>query len=152
MKKKWITVASIVLLAGVFAAVAFAGSPVKLIVDGQEIKPDVAPQIINGRTMVPLRWVAEALGSGVSWDEQNRAVRITKPARPENTLPAVFQNIADKFQDLEIPVYLPAYLPAKYPLSIAEFNTSRDSYSFVIIRGDKTSPSLAKAYSFVYKP
>ena len=35
MKKKWITVASIVLLAGVFAAVAFAGSPVKLIVDGQ---------------------------------------------------------------------------------------------------------------------
>ncbi len=130
-------------MVGVFAAIAFAGSPVKLIVDGQEIKPDVAPQIINGRTMVPLRWVAEALGSGVSWDEQNRAVRITKPARPENTLPAVFQDIADKFQDLEIPVYLPAYLSAKDSLAVAELNTSRDSYSFVIICGDKRSPSLA---------
>ncbi len=82
MKKKWIMIAGIVLSAGVFAAVAFAGSPVKLIIDGQEIKPDVAPQIINGRTMVPLRWVAGALGSGVSWDEQNRAVRINSSQEP----------------------------------------------------------------------
>ena len=38
--------------------------------------------------MVPLRWVAEALGSGVLWDEQANAVRIQGllyvPGDPQN--------------------------------------------------------------------
>jgi hypothetical protein len=77
VKTKWVPIVSVVILVGILASVAFAdSSPIKLIVNGQEIKPDVAPQIINGRTMIPIRWVAEALGADVQWDEHANAVRI----------------------------------------------------------------------------
>jgi Copper amine oxidase N-terminal domain. len=78
LRKKWLIVTGAVVLAVVMATVAFATNPIKLIVNGQEIKPDVPPQIINGRTMVPVKWVAEALGADVEWDDKNRAVIIKK--------------------------------------------------------------------------
>ena len=37
---------------------------------------DVPPQIINGRTMLPLRAVSELLGAGVEWNEDTRSVYI----------------------------------------------------------------------------
>ncbi|MBC7347611.1 MAG: copper amine oxidase N-terminal domain-containing protein, partial [Clostridia bacterium] len=40
-----------------------ASGPIKLVVNDREIKPDVPPQLIGGRVMVPVRWVAEALGA-----------------------------------------------------------------------------------------
>ncbi len=38
---------------------------------------DVKPIIINGRTMLPLRFVAENLGCTVNWDEATRTITIT---------------------------------------------------------------------------
>lgn len=35
---------------------------------------DVAPQIVNNRTFVPLRFIAEAYGLSVNWDPVNRTV------------------------------------------------------------------------------
>lgn len=37
---------------------------------------DVAPKIVDGRTFVPLRFVGNALGVGVEWDEATRTVNI----------------------------------------------------------------------------
>ena len=37
---------------------------------------DVAPYIKNGRTMLPIRYIAEALGMSVSWDAKTRTVII----------------------------------------------------------------------------
>ena len=43
-----------------------------------EIKTnDVAPEIVNDRTMLPARFVAENLGANVGWDEEKRLVTIT---------------------------------------------------------------------------
>lgn len=144
MKKKWLgcTIA-VVLLVIAIISIAFSDTPLKIIVNGKELIPDVPPKIINGTVMVPVTWLAQTLGADVKWDEQNRTVTITKEARADNTLPAVFRNIADKFQGMEIPVYLPAYLPTKDTLALAKFSTSKNSYSFVIIRRDKTSISLS---------
>lgn len=76
LKKKWLAIIGVVMLVSIFATVAFAGNPIKLIVNGREIKPDVPPQIINGRTMVPVRWVAEAVGANVNWNKEQKVVRI----------------------------------------------------------------------------
>lgn len=67
------------------ATLAFAAQPIKLIVNGVDITPkcDVPPQIIDGRTMVPARFLAEALGATVKWDSENRAVIITKNTQPD---------------------------------------------------------------------
>jgi len=40
----------------------------------------VVPEIINGRTMLPLRFVAETLGAHVDWDGTTKTITITYPA------------------------------------------------------------------------
>lgn len=78
MKRKISVFLCMVLVATLFYTLgAYADSPIKIIVNGKQLQPDVAPQVIDGRTMVPIRFVAEALGAKVSWDENNNAVVIT---------------------------------------------------------------------------
>ena len=43
------------------------------------VQMDVAPEIKDGRTMLPARWVAEALGAEVDWDEANQQATIKLP-------------------------------------------------------------------------
>lgn len=62
---------------------------VNIMVNQQKVLPaegDVPAFQIDGRTMVPIRLVAEALKAEVSWDESTRTVSITKE---EYTPPAV---------------------------------------------------------------
>ncbi len=64
----------------VFAGMAFAGeSPIKIMLDGKEIYSDTPPQIINNRTLVPIRVISEALGINVEWDQDTRTVVLTSP-------------------------------------------------------------------------
>lgn len=77
MRKTWLVVTSAAVLTLALSAGAFAANPIKLIVNGQEIKPDVPPQIINGRTMVPIHWVAESLSADVQWDSKNHQVKVS---------------------------------------------------------------------------
>lgn len=46
-------------------------------VDGKPVLLEVAPRIISGRTMVPLRFVSENLGAGVHWSSLERKITIT---------------------------------------------------------------------------
>ena len=46
-------------------------------VNGESIKLDVAPRIINDRTFLPVRFVAEQLAQKVGWDNDERIVTIT---------------------------------------------------------------------------
>lgn len=63
---------------------ALALDPIKIIVDGKEVAGDTPAQIVNGRTMVPIRLVAESMDAEVSWDSVNRQVIINK-AEPAET-------------------------------------------------------------------
>lgn len=49
-------------------------------VNGTEIVLDAEPQIVNERTMVPLRAISEALRCGVEWNSEDRSVEITSAA------------------------------------------------------------------------
>ncbi len=46
-------------------------------VNGEKKDMDVAPFILDSRTFVPIRFVAEALGSSVGWDNARKEVKIT---------------------------------------------------------------------------
>ncbi|MEW9672603.1 copper amine oxidase N-terminal domain-containing protein [Ammoniphilus sp. 3BR4] len=92
MKKVAIGVIVGMLMGGSLVGFA-AQSEIKLIVNGKEIESDVPPQVISGRTMIPARPLAEALGATVEWDGQRRAVVITTTdgtptdLSPVNTIP-----------------------------------------------------------------
>ena len=47
------------------------------------VQMDVAPEIKDGRTMLPARWVAEALGAEVDWDENTKQAIIKMPVTEE---------------------------------------------------------------------
>ena len=52
---------------------------IKIIVNGQQVEmddDDVEPFIYEGRTMVPVRFVSEALGADVNWDNKTKTVII----------------------------------------------------------------------------
>ena len=64
-----------------------ATKEVTLNIDGKEIKMTigvilekygVAPEIINDRTYVPIRFVADELGAEVQWNEETKTVTIIK--------------------------------------------------------------------------
>jgi hypothetical protein len=67
--------------------VTLGSSMVKLIidsktayVDGVAVDMDVAASIISERTLIPVRFVAEAFGYQVKWDDPTRTVDLITPA------------------------------------------------------------------------
>lgn len=60
-----------------------SGTEIRLIIggvaykNGQEVQLSVPAKIIEGRTMVPLRFVSEALGCQVAWDGTTQIITIT---------------------------------------------------------------------------
>jgi 3-phosphoshikimate 1-carboxyvinyltransferase len=67
--KSWLIV-TLVLILVMGTGTALALEPIRIIVNGQEVVGDTPAQIINGRTMVPIRLVAEALDADVRWDQE----------------------------------------------------------------------------------
>ncbi len=57
--------------------VAADGYNITISVNGNPVKFDQPPYINNGRTMVPVRFVSEALGAYVTWDSITGTVKIT---------------------------------------------------------------------------
>jgi len=47
------------------------------VVNGKNVTLDSAPRMVKGTTMVPLRFVATALGADVKWDSSEKMVNIT---------------------------------------------------------------------------
>lgn len=55
-----------------------AGRVITVLLNGKKIEFDVLPQLINGRTMVPLRFIFEALGAEVTWDDATQTAKGVK--------------------------------------------------------------------------
>lgn len=47
------------------------------VVNGQTVTLEVAPTVLGGRTMLPLRFAAESLGAGVEWDKATQRITLT---------------------------------------------------------------------------
>lgn len=60
---------------------AFAEQLVTVTLDGQEIEFDVPAQVINDRTMVPMRKIFEALGASVDWVEAEQGIVAIKDSK-----------------------------------------------------------------------
>ena len=60
---------------------SLAARPIRLMVDGKDITSKASPIIERGRTLVPIRFVAEELGAKVDWKSEERRVIIEKGDR-----------------------------------------------------------------------
>lgn len=70
------------------------------IVDGEEETLDTAPIIVDGRTMLPIRFISESLGLNVEWDAETKTVTITdnKNAADIQTNDTIVETAAGKIQ------------------------------------------------------
>lgn len=65
-------------------------------VNGKSVLLDVPPQIIKGRTLVPLRFIAEALGAKVDFEPKTQAITLTL-----KNIDSLVAQIADLSQQIE---------------------------------------------------
>ena len=70
-------------------------------VNDQTITLDVPPQVVDGRTMVPIRFIAEAFGADVHYDSQARIVYIN--GTPEHTEVVTTQAHLEAIQPASMP-------------------------------------------------
>lgn len=60
------------------AVPAMAEPEIKVVLNGVELTFDVPPQLINDRTMVPMRKIFEALDAEVDWEENTQTITAVK--------------------------------------------------------------------------
>lgn len=101
MKKLLLSAALFVAFAGVATGSSingdYNGNPiVKVRVNGNEIKPEVPAQIINGSTLLPLRAVSESLGANVTWNPDNYSVDVNLPT-PSNYTIKLYSKIQHQY-------------------------------------------------------
>ncbi len=80
MKKKIALALATVLSMSALAVTVSADdyTKVNLLVEGQAVETDQPAVIVDSRTMVPVRVVAETLGSTVDWDAETKTVTFTQ--------------------------------------------------------------------------
>lgn len=61
-------------------------------VNGVAVRLDAPPQIVKGKTLVPIRFVSENMGAGVTWDPNTKTVTIVSIS---TTSPAVIETKID---------------------------------------------------------
>ncbi len=71
------------ILSALFAAPAGAADEIKVFLENEEISFDVPPQLINGRTMVPLRAIFEALDASVEWEQSTKTIKAHRDDKQE---------------------------------------------------------------------
>ncbi len=74
MKKLITLLMAVMLVAGICTCVASAEQIVAVDVNGVEVDFDVPAQVINDRTLVPLRGIFEVLGATVDWNNATETV------------------------------------------------------------------------------
>lgn len=77
MKKLFILFLCFVMAFSV-SAFALENDEISVLVSGNKLEFDVQPQIINGRTIVPMRKIFEALGANVQWVGEANLIIATK--------------------------------------------------------------------------
>ncbi|AEM78373.1 copper amine oxidase N-terminal domain-containing protein [Thermoanaerobacter wiegelii] len=79
MKKKWLlSLLFVALLMTSLPSSVVAVQPVTITFNGEQLHFDVPPVLENGRVLVPLRTIFEALGATVNWDGTTRTVTATQ--------------------------------------------------------------------------
>lgn len=83
-KKRMLTMGLAVAATVSMTVNVFAAS--KIFVDLEEVKTDTPPQIVNDRTMVPVRAITEMIGYDVTWVAEKQQAEVWEPSRQTPTI------------------------------------------------------------------
>ena len=77
---------------------------IDLVIDGEKLELDVPPQLVENRTLVPLRAIFEKLGATVEWDQATQTATATKGTDVvQITIDSTTAYINGQAQTLDVP-------------------------------------------------
>lgn len=103
------------------------------LVNGNPVSLDVPARVVNGRTIVPLRFLSENLGANVQWVEADRLVLITT-GQGANTVVTRNQVTTRKFATIDAGTVLPVRLDQE----LSSTNSRRGDTFTASLRQDET--------------
>ena len=105
MKKRIYTILlSVIVMVNTFTFVGYADSGISVTLNGEKLSFDVPPQLIDNRTMVPLRIIFEAMGADVDWNNDTQTVTATKgDERVIATINSKNVYISGETKELDVP-------------------------------------------------
>lgn len=111
IKFKLVVVMAIILICisgiSVFASKLNNSKDIGVIIDGNKLEFDVAPTIIYGRTLVPLRTIVESLGGNIDWDVTTRTVTAIKgDTRIEVKIDDTRMKVNDEIIEIDVPAII----------------------------------------------
>lgn len=99
-----------------------APANISILIDDLAVEMDVPPDVRDGRTMVPIRAVAEALGADVEWVQNTQQIVMTRAGVTVTmTLNSTTATIDDETVEMDVAPYATegrTLIPARY---VAEF-------------------------------
>lgn len=162
MTKKLLNIllAATILFSSLICTTVFGEQPVSVKLDGTVLEFDVQPQIINGRTMVPLRTIFEALGAEVGWNEITSTVTATKPGYTVVlTINSPVMKVNDQKKTMDVsPILINdrTLIPARFVAEAFDCTVDWDeaTYTVLITSASNTSykcypDSTVPDYSFI---
>ena len=76
--RKLLTPAVAIMCLALLATPVLSASAIHLVINATEIRPDVPPQLVNGRVLVPIRVISENLGFEVAWYQDIQTVTVDR--------------------------------------------------------------------------
>ncbi|MFZ5898441.1 MAG: copper amine oxidase N-terminal domain-containing protein [Bacillota bacterium] len=111
----------------------YRGFPiVKVNVDGQDIDSDVPAITIDGRALVPLRVISEALGANVNWDPGTKTVTIVSKSPPLNYEPPTEEGRYKAGDEIEMTKAVVLISGVRYSTKYEDY-AAPDGYKYVIL-------------------
>lgn len=105
MKKLWVSIlVGLLIFPMMLQSPVQAAVPIKIVIDGVTLSTDQPPVAVNGRTLVPMRAIFEALEATIHWDQKTKTVT----AKKEDTtiilkLGSKLATINNKAVNLDVP-------------------------------------------------
>ena len=156
MKKLISVILSIVMIASIVPLMVFADNSISITIDGKAQIYDVMPVIENGRTLVPMRAIFEALGADIYWNDAKKTV-LGKKDDTEVTLQIGNTNAKVNNKDVTLDVAATiiegrTMVPVRF-ISEALGCTVNwdDTTKTVIITGKPAKPAMAELVSTVHR-
>lgn len=81
MKKLISAIITLAILSSIFVYTTCTANDITVTLDGKTVSFDVQPQIVEGRTLVPLRKIFEEIGALVKWDGDTQTITARKSSK-----------------------------------------------------------------------
>lgn len=133
-------------------------------VNGENKHMDTTPIVMNNRTLVPIRFISEYLGSEVRWWDKSQTVHIFTKGQSTEEQQKIIDEIANKVKQPEVkPVEQPKIDPAKetvydaqlekmakwlqgrgHEVKVPKYGDINNNYGIINIYSSRTAPNKAQ--------